>query len=417
MKKTFFYLFLVLVFGSMFLVSCEPKTDVDSNKDQTEQPKDSTDVVPDESKDSTDVNEDYSRATKLSSLYDAYYSNLYVDGVSNDYWMSFATDGLEVDEEYIYGTGEFVYLEVFPKTVENYFPVGKFPLAEDAKDGYAWAGWEYDAGVDAGYEAGLYLVPQGCFAYVFEDDELIETKYMVSGYIEIKGTSSDAEVFADVTFADGTKSTYYYKGKLKFEDYDNLSGGGGDDYDYNFDYEPTVAEDFDITMDICQILNYGDYYSTGSDFVELYLDGTEWLGVFDLFAPLNSGADVYGTYNIVADEYDAWTGVPSSGGDDYGDTPSFFGTGFTEDGYYTVAYYVVSGSVVIAEDGVTVDATTYYGSKIRASYVGDVVVETDDVQGVKAQQSVPSNQGRIKLVKASVEEMAYFGALKNRVRK
>ena len=53
MKKTFFYLFAVLFLGSLFLASCEPNPDVDSNKAQTEQPKDSTDVIPDEPKDTT----------------------------------------------------------------------------------------------------------------------------------------------------------------------------------------------------------------------------------------------------------------------------------------------------------------------------------------------------------------------------
>ena len=39
MKKTIFYLFVTLLFGSLVLVSCEPKPDDDTNKEQTEQPK------------------------------------------------------------------------------------------------------------------------------------------------------------------------------------------------------------------------------------------------------------------------------------------------------------------------------------------------------------------------------------------
>ena len=356
---------------------------------------------------------DKENATQLVEVYDAYYSHKVVEGVSNDFWMSFLTEDVEIsaDGYNIYGTGEFVYFEIFPEIVEKNFPVGKFILKEDIEDGYAWAGAE---GEDGGY-----VISQGCFVYVVEDGDVVDAKYMVSGYVEVSGTASDAEVFADVVFDDGSKATYYYKGKLRFEDFDAGIGGGsgGGNGGYTFDYEPMEASEFDVTFDYCQVYNNGDFYSTGSDFVTLYLNGAEWMAVYDLFAPLGSGEDVYGTYTIVDGKYDEWCGVPSSGGTEEGDTPSFFGTDFTGDGYYMTAYYVVSGTVVIAEDGVTIDATTYYGSKIKASYVGDVNVMTEDTQVARPMQSVATQQGRRKLVKASAEDMVYFGALRNRVRK
>ena len=391
--KKIYSLFVALVACAMLFVACEPGGVSSKDKEN---------------------------ATQMTTLHDAFYSHQYVDGVSNDFWMSFTTEDLEMtaDGTAAYGTGDFVYLEVFPKTVENNFPAGKFPLAEDPQDGYAWAGWEWDFGADMGYEEGYYVIPQGCFAYVFEDDEMIATKYMVSGYVEVFGTPAEAEVYADVTFDDGSKATYYYKGKLKFEDYDAETGGGtgSGNGGYTFDYEPTDAGEYDVTFDYCQVYNNGDFYSTGSDFISLYLNGEEWMAVYDLFAPLGSGEDIYGTYTIEDGKYDGWYGVPSSGGTEEGDTPSFFGTDFTGDGYYMTAYYVVSGTVVIAEDGVTIDATTYYGSKIKASYVGDVSVIAD-AQVARPMHSVATQQGRRKLVKASAEDMVYFGALKNRVRR
>ena len=376
---------MALIACAMF-VACEPNDDSEKNKEN---------------------------ATQLVEVYDAYYSHKVVEGVSNDFWMSFLTEDVEIsaDGYNIYGTGEFVYFEIFPEIVEKNFPVGKFILKEDIEDGYAWAGAE---GEDGGY-----VISQGCFVYVVEDGDVVDAKYMVSGYVEVSGTASNAEVFADVVFDDGSKATYYYKGKLRFEDYDAETGGGtgSGNGGYTFDYEPTDAGEFDVTFDYCQVYNNGDFYSTGSDFVTLYLNGAEWMTVYDLFAPLGSGEDVYGTYTIVDGKYDEWCGVPSSGGTEEGDTPSFFGTDFTGDGYYMTAYYVVSGTVVIAEDGVTIDATTYYGSKIKASYVGDVNVMTEDTQVARPMQSVATQQGRRKLVKASAEDMVYFGALRNRVRK
>ena len=376
---------MALIACAMF-VACEPNDDSEKNKEN---------------------------ATQLVEVYDAYYSHKVVEGVINDFWMSFLTEDVEIsaDGYNIYGTGEFVYFEIFPEIVEKNFPVGKFILKEDIEDGYAWAGAE---GEDGGY-----VISQGCFVYVVEDGDVVDAKYMVSGYVEVSGTASNAEVFADVVFDDGSKATYYYKGKLRFEDYDAETGDGtgSGNGGYTFDYEPTDAGEFDVTFDYCQVYNNGDFYSTGSDFVTLYLNGAEWMAVYDLFAPLGSGEDVYGTYTIVDGKYDEWCGVPSSGGTEEGDTPSFFGTDFTGDGYYMTAYYVVSGTVVIAEDGVTIDATTYYGSKIKASYVGDVNVMTEDTQVARPMQSVATQQGRRKLVKASAEDMVYFGALRNRVRK
>ena len=350
---------------------------------------------------------DKENATRLVELYEASYSHLFVEGVTNDYWMSFFTTELDEEEGYPKGTSEFVSLEFFPMTIENGVPVGDFAFAEEAQDGCAWAGWE-----DEEYW------PQGSYVFLLEDGEVVEIKYIVSGKVVICGTSSAAEVFVDATFEDGTKATYYYEGKLRFEDFDAEGGGGTGDYgDFTFDFEPIEAGEYEVTFDVCQMLNNGNMYNTNSDNVELYLNGVEWLGYFDLFAPLDCGSDVYGTYTVVADKYDEWCCVPSSGGNDDGDTPSFLGTDFTDDGYYMAAYYVVSGTVVVAKDGVDIDVTTYNGSKIKGSYDGEVVVETGETQMVKSLNSAPRKAPSVKLVKATAKDMAYFGVLRNRVRK
>lgn len=354
-------------------------------------------------------NKDKENATRLVEFYEASYSHLFVEGVTNDYWMSFFTTELDEEEGYPKGTSEFVSLEFFPMTIENGVPVGDFAFAEDPQDGYAWAGWLNEE----------EYWPQGSYVFLLEDGEVVEIKYIVSGKVVICGTSSAAEVFVDATFEDGTKATYYYEGKLRFEDYDaeTEGGSGGGSEEYTFDFEPMTQGEYNVTFDVCQMFNNGNMYNTNSDNVEMYLNGVEWLGYFDLFAPLNCGSDVYGTYTVVANKYDEWCCVPSSGGNDYGDTPSFLGTDFTDDGYYMAAYYVVSGTVVVAEDGVDIDVTTYNGSKIKGSYDGEVVVETGETQMVKSLNSAPRKAPSVKLVKATAEDMAYFGVLRNRVRK
>jgi hypothetical protein len=391
--KKIYSLFVALVACAMLFVACEP--DGVSSKDKE-------------------------NATQLVEAHDAYYSHEYVDGVSNDFWMSFTTEDIEVPATgyEIFGTGEFVYFEVFPATVENDFPAGKFELKAEPTDGCAWAGYEYDYGAELGMEPGFYVIPQGCFAYIIEDDALVATKYMLSGYVEITGTPAEAEVFADVTYDDGSKATYYYKGKLNFmnndiEDDTIPDNGTGE---LRWDYEPTTAGDYEATFDYCEMNNWGDYYGDGTDYLDMTLNSTEWYAVFGLCAPLGSGVEAYGTYTV-KDGYTDWTAVPSPGGDNEYDYASFLATGMDESGAYSVAYYVASGTVVIAEDGITMDIVSHYGSKIHGEYKGTVTIADKSTPQYAPAMGNKAKVRSLKLERASVADMAYFGALKNRVHK
>ena len=392
MKKIYSF-FVALVACAMLFVACEPNGDSSKDKEN---------------------------ATQFVAVYDAYYSHEYVDGVSNDFWMSFTTEDIEVPATgyEIFGTGEFVYLEVFPAAVENDFPAGKFELKAEPTDGCAWAGYEYDYGAELGMEPGYYVIPQGCFAYVLEDDAVVATKYMVAGYVEVTGTPAEAEVFADVTYDDGSKATYYYKGKLNFMDNDieddtDPDNGTGE---LSWDYEPTTAGDYEATFDYCEMNNWGDYYGDGTDYLDMTLNSTEWYAVFGLCAPLGSGVEAYGTYTV-KDGYTDWTAVPSPGGDNEYDYASFFGTGMDESGAYSIAYYVASGTVVIAKDGITMDIVSHYGSKIHGEYKGTVTIADKSTPQYAPAMENKAKVRSLKLERASVADMAYFGALKNRVHK
>jgi hypothetical protein len=289
-------------------------------------------------------------------------------------------------------------------------------LAEDPQDGYAWAGWEWDFGADMGYEEGYYVIPQGCFAYVFEDDEMIATKYMVSGYVEVSGTPAEAEVYADVTFDDGSKATYYYSGKLKFANNDEEENPDNGTGDLTWDYEPTTTGEYAATFDYCDMNNWGDYYGDGIEYVDMTLSGTEWYAIFGLCAPLGSGVEAYGTYTV-KDGYTDWTVVPSPGGDNDYDYASFVATGMDASGAYSIAYYVASGTVTVAEDGVKFDVVSHYGSKIKGEYKGTVTIADKSTPQYAPAMTDKGRVKSIKLERATVEGVAYFGELKNRVRK
>ena len=162
--------------------------------------------------------------------------------------------------------------------------------------------------------------------------------------------------------------------------------------------------------------NWGDYYGDGTDYLDMTLNSTEWYAVFGLCAPLGSGVEAYGTYTV-KDGYTDWTAVPSPGGDNEYDYASFFGTGMDESGAYSVAYYVASGTVVIAKDGITMDIVSHYGSKIHGEYKGTVTIADKSTPQYAPAMGNKAKVRSLTLERASVADMAYLGALKNRVHK
>lgn len=150
--------------------------------------------------------------------------------------------------------------------------------------------------------------------------------------------------------------------------------GGGDEGDYNFDYEPATQSTFNI--------NFGD-----SSYVE---DMMNEYGVIDLYMWNDDyDAELYfivdaadantiipvGTYSISGSEA-ANTVLASPGGDEMYDYPSVMMTGYEYDPdwgewYYTEAYYLASGTVTVAQNGkivtVTINAVSHFGSTINLS--------------------------------------------------
>lgn len=157
------------------------------------------------------------------------------------------------------------------------------------------------------------------------------------------------------------------------EDYFRLLLG-----DLSYSMEPKDKGDFDVEFTGCQVVNFGDLFGTESDYLELMLINTDdfWCADFGLFIPLASGEDIYGTYTVKRGKYDNWVVMPSLGSNEEGDsTPSYVGTGTTEDGNMAEAYYVESGKVTITEDGVAFDIKTLYGSRIKGEYKGDIYID------------------------------------------
>lgn len=205
MKKTFFYLFAVLFLGSLFLASCEPKPDVDSNKDQTEQPKDTTG----NDDDLVVLPEGTIRLQALNSEYSTGADMGYSSAVSHSFLLMFATEECEVVMGQPFGTGEIVVLELCSESADDLLPAeGTYKIGDEIKDGCIVAGFDFSG------------TPIGTYTRKLVDDELVESACIVDGAVEVKKVSEDGEMefFIYAIFEDGKEAYYYYKGKLLIEE-------------------------------------------------------------------------------------------------------------------------------------------------------------------------------------------------------
>lgn len=159
---------------------------------------------------------------------------------------------------------------------------------------------------------------------------------------------------------------------------DELSEGGGEEGDYNFDYEPAETTTLNITFDEMNYIDESEYY--GYAVTSLSFSSEDYEAELAVFTAATAGATVLpvGTYPINA-SYAENTVQASPGGDDMYDYPSYIMTDFwfntqDQEWYYNRSYYLVSGSLVVEADpaGVkmTIQATTAKGSTVQAVYIG-----------------------------------------------
>ena len=150
----------------------------------------------------------------------------------------------------------------------------------------------------------------------------------------------------------------YYKTGIQLYFIDAEDEGGQSDLSY--DYEPTTVSTFDVTIASVSVKDYvADY---GVITFELEDADGAYFAYLELISSTSEPAT--GIYPINFTEQDG-TFYASPGGDDQYDYGCYFGV---MDGEYYNPYYMVSGSVEIAEDGMTVNATSYNGSTIKLTY-------------------------------------------------
>lgn len=164
----------------------------------------------------------------------------------------------------------------------------------------------------------------------------------------------------------------------------------GDELTY--EWEPDKAENFNITFDDAYYTDWGEF--VGFPYVNIYFVSEDYEMDVDVLAPYVNGTVLApGTYEINFTEEDG-TVIASVGADnDYGDYPTCLYTNFIqieEDSWLYDPYYIVSGTLTVAEDpaGVkmTINAKSYKGSTINATFTGkakSLYEDEEDVDGIK----------------------------------
>lgn len=194
-----------------------------------------------------------------------------------------------------------------------------------------------------------------------------------------------------------------YVAQVYFEENPDIEEGGdeGDeDEELDYSYEPTEQTTLNITFDEVQ---YEDYSFLGFPYTDLYFISEDYEMEMTAFAEAVPVTMLpVGTYEI-SDSYEEGTIEASPGGDYNYDYPTYIATDFQyyeeyESWGYGAAYYLMSGTVTVAEDpaGVkfTVDAKTYNGSTVKATFVGCPDGDEDYIDGIHSVLAPVSRDGK-----------------------
>ena len=196
---------------------------------------------------------------------------------------------------------------------------------------------------------------------------------------------ADAPEVGDLVRVTGTLQLYNNIPETKkggtFVIVEKGEGGGGEEEELFYDYEPEDATNIELTMVAATYMDY----SADFGIVELVLADDEDFEAAANWADLEFITETFdgqipnGTYQI-NDSEEEGTFFASPGGNDEYDFPSYVGVPAEEEGYYN-PYYLISGTVTISENGIEVNATSYFGSTIHIVYN----TEHQDVVNTKAE--------------------------------
>ena len=257
----------------------------------------------------------------------------------------------------ISGTGNLYYIDLISATVSDLYPaLTTYPASENFDAPSFVSGYEYDYGKDQFGDAyaGIMVIPVGTYKVTFEDDKSTDTLYVVSGTIIVEAS----RLIGNFTYNDGSKESIVVDSKITFEDQSPSE-------DDAYEFESTTVSTQNYTYSDCKIESQTGVYS-------IQLTGTDIMASIYVFVDENATSPV-GTYTF-SDTEAPGTALKSAGASGNSVYPSFAGTTVVQDGttYIQDVYFLVSGTITVAETGVTLAAKSYFGSTINGTYSGSI---------------------------------------------
>ena len=125
--------------------------------------------------------------------------------------------------------------------------------------------------------------------------------------------------------------------------------------EYNYSFEPATPSK--ISYEATKVY-YDELENNGGVFVTLE-DNSHALYLL-FFSSLTNGSIPAGNYEV-SSSLQGGTICYSVGGDDTSDYGSFLATNFNSEGYYTAAYYIIGGTVIVGKN------ESYYAALISAN--------------------------------------------------
>lgn len=330
---------IVVLIGTMLLVGCEPKVPSGTGEGESDK----------------DVKNIYSvRHPSYAEVDGKCYILLYM-----------FTEGLSLDlrsYEYV-GSGDVIQMLISASEIKDEFVVNKRFNVQDAKNSLV-------AGVNGadGY--------QGTFLSQYVDGERLEGGRLcvVDGFVEFEGDKEAAKIYAEFILENGETRYYSYEGPFVIAE-------EGDAVHF---LEPRESKEIEITFDSYELLNAG-FVDYGNEIVDtceigyIRLSNGEWSFDTYLYCEIGTAENMFGTYTIEKSEdallYKPGTAQSASGSaylEDVFGAVLELESSKNEDGFYTLLYYIQSGTIEITEKGIVLDAYSYYGSHIKAKYEGEI---------------------------------------------
>lgn len=291
---------------------------------------------------------------------------------SNVVRMYFTTDSLTQTDDGFEGSGKYFVFEVCSEVdKDNYPKAGEYKVADlsygEANSIVSMV--ENGAAVPFLSASGRLF---GTYVVEIVDGEESAGYSVNEGSIKISGDASAANITATLKGFDDNNVTkdfsFAFKGAVEME---------SQPIDASSQFKTEKEEDVvDKTIEFNKVscVNYGDYSKFGLNLLLLTMtsaDGYECQ--FYLNAPLDVKQS-FGTYTITH-KLAPYTGDRSVGVDQEGYViPPVIGIPDKDGQGLKSAWFIDGGTVVMNEDGVSFDVVSYYGSKFKGSYKGEVTI-------------------------------------------